>query len=171
MSNDTTITIVGNLTADPELKFFPSGAVVANFTIASTPRFYDKNTSQWQDGDALFLRCNLWNGYAENTVESLTKGMQVIATGRLRQRAYETQSGEKRTVFELDLDDIGPTLRFATAKVTKTTRAPRSEQGAAGGAVQRSSGAAAGNEWATAGAGAGAPGGEWGKAYSDQPPF
>jgi single-strand DNA-binding protein len=164
MSNDTTITVVGNLTADPELKFFPSGKSVANFTIASTPRLYDKNTGQWTDGDPLFLRCNLWSPYAENAVETLGKGMQVLAAGRLKQRSYETSEGEKRSVFELDVEDIGPTLRFAVAKVTKATRAPRGDAPA----VQRSNGTAPESEWATAGAGSS---GGWGASQSGEPPF
>ena len=166
MSNDTVITIVGNLTADPELRFTPNGAPVAGFTIASTPRFFDKDTNQWKDGDPLFLRCSIWRGYAENLAESLLKGMQVIATGRLKQRSYEDRDGVKRTVVELEVDDIGPTLRFATAKVTKTTRTGNGNggQGQGGGQVQRSAGTGSGDPWATAGGG-------WGAGHSDEPPF
>jgi single-strand DNA-binding protein len=168
MSNETTITIVGNLTADPELRFTPSGAPVASFTIASTPRFFDKEANQWRDGDALFLRCSIWRGYAENVAESLLKGMQVMATGRLKQRSYEDRDGVKRTVVELDVDDIGPTLRFATAKVTRATRTGQ-PQGNANGGVQRSGGPGSDDPWATAGAGKPADG--WGAGYSDEPPF
>lgn len=122
MANDTTITIIGNLVADPELRFVPSGAAVANFTIASTPRTFDKQVNEWKDGEALFLRCSVWREYAENVAESLTKGMQVIAQGNLKARSYETKEGERRTSMELDVLEIGPTLRFTTAQVTRATR-------------------------------------------------
>jgi single-strand DNA-binding protein len=122
MAGDTVITVVGNLTDDPELRFTSSGAAVANFTVASTPRFFDKNTNDWKDGDALFLRCSIWRQAAENVAETLTKGARVIVQGRLKQRSYETREGEKRTVYELDVDEVGPSLRYATAKVTKVTR-------------------------------------------------
>jgi single-strand DNA-binding protein len=122
MSGETVTTVVGNLTADPELRFTQSGLAVANFTVASTTRTFDKTTDEWKDGDALFLRCNLWRQPAENTVESLVKGSRVIVTGRLRQRSFETKDGERRTVIELEVDEIGPSLRYATAKVTKTPR-------------------------------------------------
>jgi single-strand DNA-binding protein len=122
MAGDTVITVVGNLTDDPELRFTASGAAVANFTVASTPRFFDKNTNDWKDGDALFLRCSIWRQAAENVAESLTKGARVVVQGRLKQRSYETREGEKRTVYELDVDEVGPSLRYATAKVTKVTR-------------------------------------------------
>src|SRR3954471_8282042 len=121
-AGDTTITVVGNLTNDPELRFTPSGAAVASFTVASTPRFLDKNTNEWKDGDALFLRCSVWRQAAENVAESLTRGARVIVTGRLRRRSYETKEGEKRTVVELEVDEVGPSLRYATAKVTKAAR-------------------------------------------------
>src|SRR5437868_12253920 len=120
MAGETTITLVGNLTADPELRFTPSGAAVANFTVASTPRAFDRQTNEWKDGEALFLRCNVWRQAAENVAESLQKGMQVIVQGRLKQRSYETKEGEKRTVYELEVDEVGPSLRNASAKVTKT---------------------------------------------------
>ena len=123
MANETILTIVGNLTADAELRFTPSGAAVANFTVASTPRTYDKQASEWRDGDPLFMRCAVWQQPAENVADSLTKGARVIVTGRLKQRSYETKEGEKRTVVELDVDEVGPSLRYATAKVTKTSRA------------------------------------------------
>jgi len=122
MANDTTITIVGNLTADPELRYTPSGAAVVNFTVASTPRMFDKASGEWKDGDALFLRASMWRQPAENVAECLTRGARVIVTGRLKQRSYETKEGEKRTVVELDADEIGPSLRFATATVNKATR-------------------------------------------------
>ncbi|WP_026918137.1 single-stranded DNA-binding protein [Gordonia shandongensis] len=119
---DTVITVVGNLTADPELRFTASGAPVANFTVASTPRTFDRQTNEWKDGEALFLRCSIWRDAAENVTESLTKGARVVVQGKLKQRSYETREGERRTVVELDVDEIGPSLRYATAKVTKTQR-------------------------------------------------
>ena len=152
---ETIITIVGNLTDDPELCFTPSGAGVASFTIASTPRTFDKTSGEWKDGDALFLRASIWRQYAENVAETLTKGARVIATGRLKQRSYEDREGVKRTVVELDVEEIGPALRYATAKVTKATRS----NGA-------SNGQGATDAWATAGAPAG--GGRWG---GGEPPF
>jgi single-strand DNA-binding protein len=121
-AGDTTLTIVGNLTADPELRFIPSGAAVANFTVASTPRIYDRQSGEWKDGEALFLRCSIWREAAENVAESLTRGARVVVTGRLKQRSFETREGEKRTVVELEVDEIGPSLRYATAKVNKISR-------------------------------------------------
>ncbi len=128
MAGETTITVVGNLVDDPELRFTPSGAAVANFRIASTPRTFDKNTNEWVDGEGLFLSCAIWRQAAENVAESLQKGMRVVVQGRLKQRSYETREGEKRTVYELDVEEVGPSLKFATAKVTRTTR-----QGGGGG--------------------------------------
>ena len=128
MAGETVITLVGNLTADPELRFTPSGAAVANFTVASTPRTFDRQSNEWRDGDAMFLNCAVWRQAAENVAESLQKGMRVIVQGRLKSRSYETREGERRTVFEIDVDEIGPALRYATAKVTRT-----SSQGGAGG--------------------------------------
>ena len=125
MAGETTITLVGNLTADPELRFTPSGAAVANFTVASTPRTFDRQTNEWRDGDAMFLNCAVWRQAAENVAESLQKGMRVIVQGRLKSRSYETREGEKRTVFEIDVDEIGPALKYATAKVTRTSRRRR----------------------------------------------
>ncbi len=122
MAGDTIITVVGNLTADPELRFTPSGAAVANFTVASTPRNFDRQSGEWKDGEALFLRCNIWREAAENVAESLTRGSRVVVTGRLKQRSFETREGEKRTVVELEVDEIGPSLKYATAKVTKAGR-------------------------------------------------
>lgn len=130
MAGDTTITIVGNLTADPELRFTPNGHAVATFTIASTPRTFDRATNEWKDSDPLFLRCQIWRQPAEHVAESLTRGMRVIATGRLRQRAYETREGDKRTVIELEVDEIGPSLRYATAAVQKATRSSGAGAGA-----------------------------------------
>jgi single-strand DNA-binding protein len=121
MAGETVITVVGNLTADPELRFTPSGAAVANFTVASTPRTFDRQSQEWKDGEALFLRCNVWRQAAENVAESLTRGSRVIVSGRLKQRSFETKEGEKRTVVELEVDEIGPSLRYATAKVANFT--------------------------------------------------
>ena len=122
MTGETVITVVGNLTADPELRFTASGAAVANFTVASTPRTFNRTSGEWEDGQPLFLRCGLWRQPAENVAESLLKGTRVILTGRLRQRSFETKDGEKRTVIELEVDEVGPSLRYATATVTKATR-------------------------------------------------
>ncbi len=122
MAGETVITVVGNLTADPELRFTPSGAAVANFTIASTPRNFDKQSNEWKDGDTLFLSCSIWRQAAENVAESLQKGMRVVASGRLKQRSYETREGEKRTVVELDVEEVGPSLKYATAKVARVQR-------------------------------------------------
>ena len=122
MAGETVITIVGNLVDDPELRFTPSGAAVANFRIASTPRTFDRQSNEWKDGEALFLSCSVWRQAAENVAESLQKGMRVVVQGRLKSRQYETREGEKRTVFEIDVDEVGPSLKYATAKVTRTTR-------------------------------------------------
>ncbi|MDS0140457.1 MULTISPECIES: single-stranded DNA-binding protein [unclassified Amycolatopsis] len=127
MAGETMVTVVGNLTSDPDLRFTPGGSAVANFTVASTPRVFDRGSGSWRDGDALFLRCSLWREYAENVAESLVRGARVIAHGRLRQRSYDTKEGEKRTVVELEVEEIGPSLRYATAKVTKAVRATGSE--------------------------------------------
>ena len=166
MAGETTITVVGNLTDDPELRFTASGAAVANFTVASTPRFFDKQTNEWKDGDALFLRCSVWRQAAENVAESLTRGMRVMVQGRLKQRSYETREGEKRTVFEVEVDEVGPSLKYATAKVTK---AQRGGGGGFGGGGTPSSE----DPWASA-----SPAGDsWGgssssaAAASDEPPF
>ena len=179
MAGETTITLVGNLTADPELRFTPSGAAVANFTVASTPRTFDRNTNEWRDGDAMFLNCAVWRQAAENVAESLQKGMRVIVQGRLKSRSYETREGERRTVFEVDVDEIGPALKYATAKVTRTT-------GAGGGRGDRPSGASQGggqgggggygdDPWATGGgAGGNRPqqsSDPWAAPQSDEPPF
>ena len=140
MAGDTVITIIGNLTSDPELRFTPSGAAVADFTIASTPRTLDRQTQEWKDGEALFLRCSVWRQAAENVAESLTRGSRVMAQGRLKQRSFETKEGEKRTVVELEIDEIGPSLRYATATVAKAARS-HDRPGGGTGAGDGSSGA------------------------------
>ena len=122
------MTLVGNLTADPELRFTSSGAAVANFTVANNPRFFDRQSGEWKDGDPLFLRCNAWRQLAENVAESLTKGSRVIVQGRLKQRSFETREGEKRTVIELDVAEVGPALRYATTTVRKATRNTNDER-------------------------------------------
>lgn len=129
---DVNVTVVGNLTGDPELRFTPNGQAVASFTVASTTRVLDRNSNEWKDGDTMFLRCSVWRQYAENVAESLTKGTRVIVTGRLKQRSYETKEGEKRSVVELDVDDVGPVLRNATAKVTRATRGESGYNGGGG---------------------------------------
>ncbi len=156
-AGDVNITVVGNLVADPELRFTPSGAAVANFRVASTPRILDKATNEWKDGESLFITCNVWRQYAENVAESLTKGMRVIVTGRLKQRSYETREGEKRTVVELDVDEVGPALKSATAKVNRVQR----EGGGFGGGS--SSSAQADDPWSSSPSGGGAG--------FDEPPF
>jgi single-strand DNA-binding protein len=167
-AGDTTITLVGNLVADPELKYTPSGAAVASFRMASTPRFMDKATNEWKDGDSLFMSVSVWRQAAENVAESLQRGMRVVVVGRLRQRSYETKEGEKRTVYEVEADEVGPSLRSASVKVTKTTRST-GDGGQGGGG----NGRPAGDPWATAGAGASttAAAGPAGSGYSDEPPF
>jgi single-strand DNA-binding protein len=133
MAGDTIITVIGNLTSDPELRWTPSGAAVANFTIASTPRTLDRQTQEWKDGEALFLRCSVWREAAENVAESLTRGSRVMAQGRLKQRSFETKEGEKRTVVELEVDEIGPSLRYATATVAKAARSGGARPGGGDG--------------------------------------
>src|ERR1700760_1937634 len=157
MAGETVITLVGNLVDDPELRFTPSGAAVAKFRIASTPRFLDKGTNEWKDGESLFLTCNVWRQAAENVAESLQRGMRVIVQGRLKQRSYETKEGEKRTVYEIEADEVGPSLKNATAKVNKTQR------GSGGGGFNGggSGGGAAEAPWASAPSGG----------FSDEPPF
>lgn len=122
MSGETTITVIGNMVQDPELRFTPSGSAVANFSVASTPRTFDRNSNEWKDGESLFLRCAVWKEAAENVAESLAKGMRVIVSGRLKSRSYETTAGEKRTVIEMEVDEIGPSLKYANAKVNRTQR-------------------------------------------------
>ena len=149
MAGETVITVVGNLVDDPELRFTPSGAAVANFRIASTPRTFDKQTNEWKDGDALFLSCSVWRQAAENVAESLQKGMRVVVQGRLKSRQYETREGEKRTVFEIEVEEVGPSLKYATAKVTRAQRSGGGG-GYGGGAPQGGGGQQAGNDpWAT----------------------
>jgi single-strand DNA-binding protein len=168
VAGDTIITVVGNLTADPELRFTPSGAAVANFTVASTPRIFDRQTSEWKDGDALFMRCSIWREAAENVAESLTRGARVVVQGRLKQRSYETREGEKRTVVELEVDEVGPSLRFATAKVAKTSRG--SGGGGGGGFGGGGGGGGASDDpWATPAASGGGDGASG--APLDEPPF
>lgn len=144
MSGDTTITVVGNLTGDPELRFTPSGAAVANFSVASTPRTYNKAKGEWEDGEALFLRCSIWKEQAENVAESLVRGSRVIVQGRLKQRSFETREGEKRTIVEVEVDEIGPSLRYGTAKFSKEARSGKSAPAQDAG---------------------------WGTAATDEPPF
>src|SRR5580698_74074 len=150
-AGDVTITVVGNLTNDPELRFTPSGAAVASFTVASTPRTLDRATNEWKDGDALFLRCSVWRQAAENVAESLTRGSRVIVQGRLRQRSYETREGEKRTVVEMEVDEVGPSLRYATAKVNRTQRGSATGGGFGSGSGGGSGGGApADDPWGSA---------------------
>jgi single-strand DNA-binding protein len=194
-AGDTQITIAGNLVDDPELRFTPAGQPVARFRVASTPRFRDNSTGEWKDGDSLFLTCNVWRQAAENVAESLTRGMRVIVSGRLRQRSYETKEGEKRTVYEVEVDDVGPSLRNASAKVNKIARSGSGDGGGFGGG-QRSSGGPGGSGGGRPSGGQGNGGGYGGNSgggnsgggnsgggesdpwatdspggYSDEPPF
>jgi len=170
MAGDTTITIIGNLVNDPELRYTPTGQAVATFRVASTPRFLDRATNEWKDGDSLFLSCNVWRQAAENVAESLQRGMRVIVSGRLRQRSYETKEGEKRTVYEIEVDEVGPSLRNASAKVSRSTRASggggfgggQSGQGGQGGYGGSAGGRANDDPWAADPADNG---------FSDEPPF
>jgi single-strand DNA-binding protein len=190
MAGETTITVVGNLTDDPELRFTPSGAAVAKFRIASTPRTLDKQSGEWKDGEPLFLACNIWRDAAEHVAESLQRGARVIVQGRLRQRSYETREGEKRTVYELEVDEIGPSLRYATAKVQRMNRSGgggggfgASSGGSGGGGNRQSSGGGGGansnfdDPWATAAPAApaapaaGARSGGGNSSFDDEPPF
>ena len=164
MAGETTITIVGNLTADPELRFTPSGAAVANFTVASTPRTFDRQSNDWKDGETLFMRCSVWRDAAENVAESLHRGTRVVVTGRLKSRSYDTKEGEKRTVIELDVDEVGPSLRYASAKVTKAERGGSGGgfggQGSQGGQGQSDPWATGGSAPAQQGGGQGTWGGQ-----------
>ena len=177
MSGETVITVIGNLTGDPELRFTPSGAAVANFTVASTPRTFDRQSNEWKDGDTLFLRCSIWREAAESVAESLTKGTRVIVTGRLVQRSYETREGEKRTVYELQVDEVGPSLRYATAKVTRTQRSGGGGGGFGGGGGGGFSNGGGGGGFGGSGGGSSQQDDPWatptgGSAgYSDEPPF
>ncbi|HET8768105.1 single-stranded DNA-binding protein [Phycicoccus sp. M110.8] len=184
MAGDTVITVIGNITGDPELRFTPSGAAVANFTVASTPRQFDRQSNEWKDGETLFMRCSVWRDAAENVAESLQRGTRVIVTGRLKSRSYETKEGEKRTVIEMEVDEVGPSLRYATAKVNKTQRSGGGGGGFGGGG-QQGGGYGGGQQqddpWATGPSGGnqggqqqggGQQGGGWGQAPSyDEPPF
>jgi len=192
MAGETTITVIGNLTNDPELRFTPSGSAVANFTIASTPRTFDRQSNEWKDGETLFLRAAVWREAAENVAESLTKGMRVIVTGRLKSRSYETKEGEKRTVIELEVDEIGPSLRYANAKVNRTQRSGGqggfgggnsggfggggfgggqggNQGGNTGGSWGGNQPAAQDDPWATPGVSN--AGGGWGNGPDSEPPF
>jgi len=191
MAGETTITVIGNLTNDPELRFTPSGSAVANFTIASTPRTFDRQSNEWKDGETLFLRASVWREAAENVAESLTKGMRVIVNGRLKSRSYETKEGEKRTVIELEVDEIGPSLRYANAKVNRTQRSGgqggqggfgggnsgggfgggqgASQGGNTGGTWGGNQPAAQEDPWATPGVSN--AGGGWGNGPDSEPPF
>ncbi|MFG3282768.1 single-stranded DNA-binding protein [Streptomyces sp. NPDC048111] len=196
MAGETVITVVGNLVDDPELRFTPSGAAVAKFRVASTPRTFDRQTNEWKDGESLFLTCSVWRQAAENVAESLQRGMRVVVQGRLRQRSYEDREGVKRTVYELDVEEVGPSLKNATAKVTKTTgrggqggyggggqqQGGGSWGGAPSGGQQSGGGAPADDPWASSapaggsqpqsgGGGGGGWGGSSGGGYSDEPPF
>ena len=167
MAGDTTITVIGNLTDDPELKFTSSGVAVAKFRIASTPRFMYRASGEWKDGDPLFLACTIWRQAAENVAESLQRGARVVVVGRLRQRSYETQQGEKRTVVELEVDEVGPSLRYATAKVTKASR------GEGGGGFGGGGGGGFGSSGGGGGGGGGGASDPWSTPAgpSDEPPF
>jgi single-strand DNA-binding protein len=188
MAGDTTLTIIGNLTNDPELRFTPSGAAVANFTVASTPRMFDRQSNEWKDGETLFMRCSVWRDAAENVAESLQRGSRVIVTGRLKSRSYETKEGEKRTVVELEVDELGPSLRYATAKVNKTSRGGGGGFGGGGGGGYGGGGGGGGGQsgpaddpWATGpsggGGGSGGSGGSGGGGgggfggSQEEPPF
>ncbi|MBK8447058.1 MAG: single-stranded DNA-binding protein [Micropruina sp.] len=187
MAGETNITLVGNLTADPELRFTPSGAAVANFTVASTPRTFDRQTSEWKDGDAMFLNCSVWRQAAENVAESLTKGMRVVVSGRLKSRSYETREGERRTVFEVEVEEVGPALKYATAKVTRNTGGGNYSGGGSSGGYSGGGNAGGGNAGGNSGGNAGgndawSSGGggnsnrssgndPWAQAQSEEPPF
>ena len=164
-AGDTQITIAGNLVDDPELRFTPAGQAVARFRVASTPRFRDNNTGEWKDGDSPFLTCNVWRQAAEHAAESLTRGMRVIVAGRLRQRSYETKEGEKRTVYEIEVDDVGPSLRNASAKVNKVARSNGN------GGAQAAQGGTDGGRAASSQEGNTDPWAGEGSGYSDEPPF
>jgi single-strand DNA-binding protein len=188
MAGETVITIIGNLTNDPELRFTPSGAAVANFTVASTPRTFDRQSNEWKDGETLFMRCSVWRDAAENVAESLQRGSRVLVSGRLRSRSYETKEGEKRTVVEMEVDEVGPSLRYATAKVNKTSRGGGGGFGGggggygggnAGGGFGGSQAPAAEDPWATGPSGGNAGGGGYGGSgggggyggSQEEPPF
>ena len=165
MSGETVIVVVGNMVADPELRFTNSGVPFASFTIASTPRTFDRQSNEWKDGEALFLRATVWREFAEHVANSLTKGMRVIVQGRLKQRSYETREGEKRTVVELQVDEIGPSLRYASAKVTRAQRSGGGGGGFSGGGAPSGGGYQQNDPWASSGPAAGSGG------FADEPPF
>ena len=171
MAGETTITVIGNLTADPELKYSPSGSAVANFTVASTPRTFDRQSNEWKDGETLFLRASVWREAAENVAESLTKGMRVIVSGRLKSRSYETKEGEKRTVVELEVEDVGASLRYSKAKVTRTQRSDNPAGRGAGGSGRQveAQSVPQGDPWAAPQTTSGA--GFWGSGPDTEPPF
>src|SRR5690348_5750169 len=181
MAGDTIITVIGNITGDPELRFTPSGAAVANFTVASTPRQFDRQSNEWKDGETLFMRCSVWRDAAENVAESLQRGTRVIVSGRLKSRSYETKEGEKRTVVEMEVDEVGPSLRYATAKVNRTQRGTGGGGGFSGGGGQGGGGGHQEDPWATGPSSApatapqsgGQQGGGWGGGAPsyDEPPF
>ena len=196
MAGETTITVIGNLTSDPELRFTPSGAAVAGFTVASTPRTFDRQSNEWKDGETLFMRCSVWRDAAENVAESLTRGSRVVVVGRLVSRSYETKEGEKRTVVEMQVDEVGPSLRYATAKVNKTQRSGGGGGGfgggsgggggfggGSGGGSSSGGGQQSNDPWATgpsgggsssggSGGGSSSGGGSWGGgSFNDEPPF
>jgi single-strand DNA-binding protein len=181
MAGETVITIIGNLTNDPELRFTPSGAAVANFTVASTPRTFDRQSNEWKDGETLFMRCSVWRDAAENVAESLQRGTRVLVSGRLRSRSYETNEGEKRTVVEMEVDEVGPSLRYATAKINKTSRGGGGGggfggggggyQGGGGGGYQGGGSSTAEDPWATGPSGAAVGGGGGYGGSQEEPPF
>ena len=192
MAGETQITLVGNLTGDPDLRFTPSGAAVANFTVASTPRAFDRQSGEWRDGEAMFINCSVWRQYAEHVAESLTKGMRVIVQGRLKSRSYETQQGDRRTVFEVDVDEVGPSLRYATAQVTRTSGGGQGggnwqgnqnqgggqnygNQGGYGNQAPQGQGGQGGDPWGGSGGGysGGNRGGNdpWNQSAAEEPPF
>ena len=192
MAGETQITLVGNLTGDPDLRFTPSGAAVANFTVASTPRTFDRQSGEWRDGEAMFINCSVWRQYAEHVAESLTKGMRVIVQGRLKSRSYETQQGDRRTVFEIDVDEVGPSLRYATAQVTRTSGGGQGggtwqgnqnqgggqnygNQGGYGNQAPQGQGGQGGDPWGGSGGGysGGNRGGNdpWNQSAAEEPPF
>ncbi|MFJ6002231.1 single-stranded DNA-binding protein [Arthrobacter sp. NPDC092385] len=169
MAGETVITVIGNLTNDPELRFTPSGSAVANFTIASTPRTFDRQTNDWKDGETLFLRASVWREAAENVAETLTKGTRVVAQGRLKSRSYDTKEGEKRTVMELEVDEIGPSLRYASAKVTRTQRSGGGNGGGFGGNSGGNSGGGFGGNSGGSNSGSGWNGGQQAQQPADDP--
>lgn len=176
MAGDTQITLIGNLTGDPELRFTPSGAAVANFTVASTPRTFDRQSSEWKDGDTMFLNCSIWRQAAENVAETLSKGMRVIVQGRLKSRSYDDREGNRRTVFEVDVEEVGPSLRYATAKVNRTSgQGGGGWQGGGGqGGSHERGGQTGGDNWQSGGSQSsnrGPANDPWASAQSEEPPF